>query len=91
MKKFKTHICLVNENAMENILPLLDPHISPAEVILCYSPSHEADAKMQRDYCLKQGLKVEMMRLPQKHSVCLLFSVEIGTFVFSRHFTIYRL
>ena len=69
MKKFKTHICLVNENAMENILPLLDPHIAPEQVILCYSPSHEDDAKMQRDFCLSKGLEVEMLGLSQKHEL----------------------
>ena len=69
MKKFKTHICLVNENAMENILPLLDPHIAPEQVILCYSPSHEDDAKMQRDFCLSKGLEVEMLGLSQKYEL----------------------
>jgi hypothetical protein len=72
VKKFKTHICLVNENAMENILPLLDPNIAPEQVILCYSPSHKKDAEMQRDFCLSKGLAVEMLALSQKHQLACL-------------------
>ena len=69
MKAFHTHICLINQHPLDNILPLLDPAIAPKEVILCSSPSLMNDAEKLMQYIKQRNINVQIVKLPEKHDL----------------------
>ena len=63
MKKFKTHFCLVSQQAAPNLLPLLDNDMKPEKVVLLVTPQMLQQANYLEQVIKPRGIKVEQQRL----------------------------
>lgn len=60
MVRFKTHFCLVSDQAAPNLLPLLDPEMKPDKVVLLVTPQMQKQAVSLADVIRPRGIKVRL-------------------------------
>ncbi|WP_416391282.1 DUF1887 family CARF protein [Alloalcanivorax xenomutans] len=58
MKQFKTHFCLVSQQAAPNLLPLLDHEAKPEKVVLLVTPQMTQQADYLEQVIKPRGIKV---------------------------------
>ncbi|MEX0618069.1 MAG: DUF1887 family CARF protein [Pseudohongiellaceae bacterium] len=58
MKKFKTHFCMVSQQAAPNLLPLLDNDMKPEKVVLLVTPQMQQQAGYLEQVIKPRGIKV---------------------------------
>lgn len=58
MKKFKTHFCMVSQQAAPNLLPLLDNDMKPEKVVLLVTPQMQHQANYLEQVIKPRGIKV---------------------------------
>lgn len=63
MKKFKTHFCMVSDQAAPNLLPLLDSEMKPEKVVLLVTPQMRERARYLEQVIKPRGIKVEQQDL----------------------------
>lgn len=63
MKKFKTHFCMVSQQAAPNLLPLLDNEIKPEKVVLLVTPQMQQQANYLEQVIKPRGIKVQQQPL----------------------------
>ncbi len=63
MKKFKTHFCMVSQQAAPNLLPLLDETMKPEKVVLLVTPEMQKQAGYLEQVIKPRGIKVVQQSL----------------------------
>lgn len=63
--RFKTHVCLVSNEAAANLLPVLDPDFRPREVVLVESPQMRKQGQWLEKVMIANGL-ARIRHLPVK-------------------------
>ena len=63
MKKFKTHFCMVSQQAAPNLLPLLDGDMRPEKVVLLVTPQMKKQADYLERVIKPRGIKVMQQAL----------------------------
>jgi len=58
MAKFKTHFCMVSQQAAPNLLPLLDVTMKPEKVVLLVTPEMQKQADYLEQVIKPRGIKV---------------------------------
>ncbi|MDF1589027.1 MAG: DUF1887 family CARF protein [Gammaproteobacteria bacterium] len=58
MKKYKTHFCMVSQQAAPNLLPLLDDDMKPEQVVLLVTPQMKQQANYLEQVIKPRGIKV---------------------------------
>src|SRR5690625_3890645 len=63
MAKFKTHFCMVSQQAAPNLLPLLDVTMKPEKVVLLVTPEMQEQAHYLEQVIKPRGIKVAQQPL----------------------------
>lgn len=63
MTKFKTHFCMVSQQAAPNLLPLLDDTMKPEKVVLLVTPQMQQQANHLEQVIKPRGIKVIQKQL----------------------------
>lgn len=63
MRKFKTHYCMVSQQAAPNLLPLLDNDMRPDRVVLLVTPQMQQQANYLEQVIKPRGIRVEQRKL----------------------------
>ncbi|MDT8407269.1 MAG: DUF1887 family CARF protein [Methylococcales bacterium] len=58
MNKFKTHFCMVSQQAAPNLLPLLDNDMKPEKVVLLVTPQMQKQADYLQQVIKPRGIEV---------------------------------
>ena len=60
----RTHLCLVSEQVLPNLIPALDPALRPEKLILATSERYANNAALLQEALQKEGIAVEQMPIP---------------------------